>query len=137
MKKIITTLSLSVLVLCSFAQYGLKAIKINHSVELTSGVDIPSGSIIVINEGYANINGIKDSLIPSQVSAFVYASLSDYNSGKQNIPSSSIKDFNPNFNSLKMDLESYTTLPTQDLLISIVYKYLYIIYPGSIEVITL
>ena len=52
----------------------MKAIKINSAVNLTSGLAIPSGSIVVIAEGYADIKSTKDGFIPSQIATFVYAS---------------------------------------------------------------
>ncbi len=137
MKKILVLIALSLFTLQITAQKGLKAIRIQAPVNLTSGLTIPKGSIIVISEGYANVSAtVKDS-IPCQVATKVYASFTDYNDGKLNIPAISIQDFNPSFNNLKMPVSGYKESNTQDLLISVVYGYLETIYHGKIEVITL
>jgi len=38
----------------------MKAIQINSNVNLTSGLSIPSGSVCVIAEGYADVKSQKD-----------------------------------------------------------------------------
>lgn len=115
----------------------MQAIKIKQVVNLTTGLTIPSGSIVVISEGYANVGAMANNLIPCNVSTNIYASLSDYQSGKSNIPSNTISDFNPNFYGLSLTVSDYETLPCQSLLIGVVQSYLETIYPGNIEVINL
>jgi len=44
----------------------MKAIQINTSVNLTSGLSIPSGSVVVIAEGYADVKSQKDGIIPAK-----------------------------------------------------------------------
>ena len=67
----------------------------------------------------------------------MYASFTDYNTGKAQIPNVSIADFNPAFTNLKMPVAGYKISNTQDLLIGVVQSYLETIYAGHIEVITL
>ncbi len=38
----------------------MQAIKLNTAVNLTSGLSIPSGSVVVIAEGYADVKSQKD-----------------------------------------------------------------------------
>lgn len=120
-------------------QSQIKAIRIKTTVQLNSGLPIPSGSIVVISEGYAAIEKATKDSIPCQVSCKVYASYTDYHDGKSNIPASSLlrTAFNPAFNNLKMAVSDYTTVATQDLLISVVQVYLESVYPGKIEIINL
>ena len=113
----------------------MKAIKINAPVNLTSGSIIPSGAIVIIATGTADIKSAKDDKIPCQVATFVYNSLASYDAGKANVDASSIADFSPNFYGLQLAVVSYETLPTQDLLIGAVQVYLETIYPGQTTVI--
>ena len=45
-------------------------IKINSAVNLSSGLSIPSGSVVAIAEGYADVKSEKDGIIPAQVATF-------------------------------------------------------------------
>jgi len=54
-------------------------IKINSSVNLSSGLTIPSGSVVTIAEGYADVKGESEGVIPAQVATFLYASEEAYN----------------------------------------------------------
>jgi hypothetical protein len=45
----------------------MQAIKILSPVNLTSGLSIPSGSVCVIAEGYADVKSQKDGVIPAQI----------------------------------------------------------------------
>lgn len=104
----------------------MQAIKILSPVNLTSGLSIPSGSIVVIAEGYADIKSQKDGLIPSQIATFVFASETVIAEGKA--PIQGIKDFNTTFSSLQLSVVSYETIPAEALLVNAVYDALVAIY---------
>ena len=46
-------------------------IRINSSVNLSSGLTIPSGSVVTIAEGYADVKSEADGIIPAQVATFL------------------------------------------------------------------
>ena len=113
----------------------MKAIQINTEVNLTSGLSIPSGSVCVIAEGYADMKSQKDGVIPAQIATFVYASAQAIAEGKQ--PIQGIQDFNTTFSNLELSVVDYETVPAETLLVNAVYNALNAIYPNQVEVITL
>ena len=113
----------------------MKAIKILSPVNLTSGLSIPSGSVCVIAEGYADVKSQKDGIIPAQIATFVFASASALAEGKA--PIQGIEDFNTTFSGLELSVADYETLAAEVLLITAVFNALNAIYPAQVEVITL
>lgn len=113
----------------------MKYIQINTIVNLSSGLSIPSGSICVIAEGYANIKSQKDGLIPCQISTLVYANSEAFLSGKENVVG--ISDFNPVFSGLQLSVVDYETKTAEDLLINAVYNQLNEVYPNEVEIVTI
>jgi hypothetical protein len=119
----------------------MKALKINTTVNLTNGLTIPSGAIVVIGEGTAvpnprklvTVEGVKK--IPCSVITNVYKSLAAFTAGDTAI--TGIKDFNPAFYGLTLSVEGYATLPTETLQIEVVKQSLEAVYPGQIEEITI
>lgn len=111
----------------------MKLIKINAPVELNSGIELPSGSVVVIAEGYAAIANEKDGMIPSQVSTRVYASLDAFTSNKNFIID--IKTFPTVFGSLNLTVADFQTLPTEQLLVNAVKDRLEVVFPESLEII--
>jgi len=113
----------------------MKLIQINTPVNLTSGLSIPSGSVVVIAEGYSDNKSQKDGIIPAQIATFVYASAQAIAEGKQ--PIQGIQDFNTTFSNLQLSVVDYETVPAETLLVDAVYNALNAIYPDQVEVITL
>ena len=113
----------------------MKAIQINTSVNLTSGLSIPSGSVCVIAEGYADVKSQKDGIIPAQIATFVFASVGALAEGKA--PIQGIEDFNTTFSGLELSVASYEILSAETLLVTSVYGELEKIYPAQVEIITL
>jgi hypothetical protein len=113
----------------------MKAIQINTSVNLTSGLSIPSGSVVVISEGYANIKDQKDGIIPAQIATFVFASVQALAEGKA--PIQGIQDFNTTFSNLELSVADYETLAAETLLVNAVESALEAIYPSNVEVVTI
>jgi len=113
----------------------MQAIKILSSVNLTSGLSIPSGSVVVIAEGYADVKSQKDGIIPAQIATFVFASVQALAEGKA--PIQGIQDFNTTFSNLELSVVAYETVPAETLLVDAVYNALNAIYPDQVEVITL
>jgi hypothetical protein len=104
----------------------MKAIQINSNVNLTSGLSIPSGSIVVIAEGYADVKSQKDGIIPAQISTMVFASVQALAEGKA--PIQGIEDFNTTFSGLELSVDAYETISAESLLISSLYGALANIY---------
>ena len=114
----------------------MKAIKILSNVNLTSGLSIPSGSIVVIAEGYADVKSQKDGIIPAQIATFVFASVQALAEGKA--PIQGIEDFNTTFSNLELSVVSYETIPAEALLVNAVYDALVAIYGAeNVEQITI
>lgn len=113
----------------------MKAILINTPVNLTSGLSIPSGSVCVIAEGYADVKSQKDGVIPAQIATFVFASVEALAQGKA--PIQGIQDFNTTFSALELSVADYETKSAEVLLVNAVFNALDLIYPNQIEVITL
>jgi hypothetical protein len=113
----------------------MKAIQINTSVNLTSGLSIPSGSIVVIAEGYSVNKEQKNGVIPAQISTLVFASVQALAEGKA--PIQGIEDFNTTFAGLQLTVADYETLAAETLLINAVYSALNAIYPEQVEVVTI
>ena len=109
----------------------MKAILINTSVNLTSGLSIPSGSVVVIAEGYADIKSQKDGIIPAQIATFVFASVQALAEGKA--PIQGIQDFNTTFSGLELSVTDYETLAAESLLVNAVFNALDSIYPSQVE----
>ena len=101
-------------------------IKINTSVNLSSGLSIPAGSVVTIAEGYADIKSVKDGIIPAQVATFVFASEAAYQQGLE--PVSGVADFNPVFGGLELSIADYQTKTAEALLVTAVEGALVAIY---------
>ena len=114
----------------------MKAIQLNTLVNLTSGLTIPSGSVVVIAEGYADVKSQKDGVIPAQIATLVYASAQALAEGKA--PIQGIQDFNTTFSNLELSVVSYETIPAETLLVNAVYDSLVAIYGAdNVEQITI
>jgi hypothetical protein len=112
----------------------MKAIQINTSVNLTSGLSIPSGSVVVIAEGYADVKSQKDGIIPAQIATFVFASVQALAEGKA--PIQGIQDFNTTFAGLELSVTAYETQPAETLLIDAIFGALNLVYPDQVEIVT-
>lgn len=114
----------------------MKAIKITQPVNLNSGISIPSGSIVIIGEGYASVKDIKEGLIPAQVATFLFVSETAILEGKS--PITDVADFNPVFSGLQLSVDAYQTKTAESLLIEAVESALVAVYGAEyVEVITL
>lgn len=113
----------------------MKAIKINAPVNLSSGLQIPPGSVVVISEGLAQLFKTQGGLIPAQIATDVYTSVSNYETGKSPVDRSSVADFNPVNYGVQLPVVAYETQTAQDLLLTAVYLGLSAVYPDQIEVV--
>ena len=109
----------------------MKLIQINAPVNLTSGLSIPNGSVVVIAEGYSDIKSQKDGIIPAQIATFVFASVQALAEGKA--PIQGIQDFNTTFSGLELSVTDYETLAAESLLVNAVFNALDSIYPSQVE----
>jgi hypothetical protein len=112
----------------------MKLIQINTPVNLTSGLSIPSGSVVVIAEGYSDNKSQKDGIIPAQIATFVFASVQALAEGKA--PIQGIEDFNTSFSGLELSVTAYETQPAETLLIDAIFGALNLIYPDQVEIVT-
>jgi hypothetical protein len=112
----------------------MQAIQINSNVNLTSGLSIPSGSVVVISEGYADVKSQKDGIIPAQIATFVFASVQALAEGKA--PIQGIQDFNITFSGLELSVTAYETQPAETLLIDAIFGALNLVYPDQVEIVT-
>jgi hypothetical protein len=114
----------------------MKAIKINSPINLNSGVVIPSGSVCVIAEGYADVKNQNGGFIPSQIATFIYASVEAIVEGKA--PIQGIEDFNTTFSTIQLSVADYQTKTAELLLVDAVQSALDAIYGvDNVEVIDL
>lgn len=112
----------------------MKALKINVTVDITSGPDIPAGSIVIINSEYADQSNKNNGLIPCNINTALYYDLQTYQEGKT--PVTGVADFNTNFQNLLLSVEKFETIPAESLLIGAVQSALSAIYGAeNIEVI--
>jgi hypothetical protein len=112
----------------------MKLIQINTPVNLTSGLSIPSGSVVVIAEGYSDNKSQKDGIIPAQIATFVFASVQALAEGKA--PIQGIEDFNTSFSGLELSVTAYETQPAETLLIDAIFGALNLVYPDQVEIVT-
>lgn len=109
-------------------------IKINSSVNLSSGLTIPSGSVVTIAEGYADLKSEKDGIIPAQVATFLYASEAAMEG--EATPVQGVADFNPVFSGLELPVADYQTKTAEALLVDAVKEALVAVYgEGNVEVV--
>jgi hypothetical protein len=113
----------------------MKVIQINAPVNLTSGLSIPSGSVVVIAEGYSDNKSQKDGVIPAQIATFVFASVEALAQGKA--PIQGIQDFNTTFSGLELSVADYETKSAEVLLVNAVFNTLDLIYPTQVEIVNL
>lgn len=109
----------------------MKAIQINAIVNLTNGLAIPSGSVVVISEGLAQVFAQKDGLIPAQIVNYVYINKASYEDGKYPVDGNSIADFQTALYNLNLSLTNYETQTAQDLLVNAVFEYLATVYTAE------
>ena len=113
----------------------MKAIQINAIVNLTNGLQIPSGSVAVISEGLAQVFNQKDGLIPAQIVSSIYTSKANYEAGLAPVDGNSIADFNPAMYNLSLSVVAYQTETAENLLVEAVYDSLNAVYPAQCEII--
>lgn len=112
----------------------MKAIKINTTVNLSTGQKLSSGSVVTIAEGYADVKNAKNSLIPAQVATFTFINEAAVNTKD---PVGNMVDYNPVFSGLQLSVSAFETEPAESLLIDAVYNALNAIYTGKVEIITI
>lgn len=93
-------------------------IRINCDVNLTSGITVPPGVIVLVAEGFANISNQKDGKIPAQIATSVYANINAMLSNLEQL--SGIADFNPVFRGLNLSVSDYETKTAKELMFNAV-----------------
>lgn len=114
----------------------MKAIKINTEVNLNTGLQLSPGSVVILNNGSAALNGMVKDIIPCTIVTGVYVSELFYLDGKNCVDPGSIVDFNTE-NYYNLTLQAYQSETAEDLLTNAVLQYLNNIYPGNVEIIVL
>lgn len=113
----------------------MKVVKINAEVNLSSGMVVGLGSVLVIAEAYTDNKSQKDGVIPSQVATLLYQNEQAIIDGKVSIPN--VADFNTTMSG-NLDVARYETEAAEVMLIEFVVGTLTPIYgEENIEVITL
>jgi predicted RecA/RadA family phage recombinase len=113
----------------------MKVVKINAEVNLSSGMIVGIGSVLVIAEAYTDNKSQKDGTIPSQVATLLYQNEQAIIDGKVSIPN--VADFNTTMSG-SLDVTRYETEAAEVMLIEFVVGTLTPIYgEENIEVITL
>jgi hypothetical protein len=110
----------------------MKAIKINEEVQLTNGIEIPSGAICILSEFYSNVVAVKDELIPTQIAILTYSSLAAYNAGKT--PVTEVADYSSPITA-QVPVRIFETESQEFIFTSFASEYLETIYPNNISVI--
>ena len=114
---------------------NMKVVKINAEVNLSSGMVVGLGSVLVIAEAYTDNKSQKDGVIPSQVATLLYQNEQAIIDGKVSIPN--VADFNTTMSG-NLDVARYETEAAEVMLIEFVVGTLTPIYgEENIEVITL
>ena len=112
----------------------MKAILINKPINTTTGIPIPMGAIVILNEATASIFNEQNILVPCQIPCSVYESVNDYVAGKQ--PLANIADFNTGFGDLMATSEQFE--PIRQFLLAVVESRLVSIYgDANVEIITI
>jgi hypothetical protein len=111
----------------------MKAIKINSSINTSSGIVLPAGSICIIPDVYLDFKTQIFGIVNAQVNSEVYSSLDAYNQGKK--PIKEITDFSTNFSNLLLNISDLIIIETA--IAEILKSELNKIYPNQIEIISL
>jgi formiminotetrahydrofolate cyclodeaminase len=106
-----------------FKKQTMKIIKINHTLNLKSGIEIPTGAVVLLNEVYIKsaqrtVDANKNVVIEAECATIVYASQEALTNGKTNLEG--IEDFEPVFNKLFLLASDYAILDCEDLMIQAV-----------------
>lgn len=113
----------------------MKVVKINAEVNLSSGMVVGIGSVLVIAEAYTDNKSQKDGVIPSQIATLLYQNEQAIIDGKVSIPN--VADFNTTMSG-NLDVTRYETEAAEVMLIEFVVGTLTPIYGAeNIEVITI
>ena len=113
----------------------MKVVKINAEVNLSSGMIVGIGSVLVIAEAYTDNKSQKDGTIPSQVATLLFQNEQAILDGKVSIPN--VADFNTTMSG-NLDVARYETEAAEVMLIEFVVGTLTPIYgEENIEVITI
>ena len=113
----------------------MKVVQINSEVNLSSGMVVASGSVLVIAEAYTDNKSQKDGVIPTQVATLLYQNAQAILNGKVSIPN--VADFNTTMAG-NLLVTRYETEAAESMLIEFVVGTLTPIYgEENIVVITL
>lgn len=113
----------------------MKAVKINADVNLTNGLTVPSGSILVIAEAYTDNKSQKDDTIPTQVATLLYQNEQAIIDGKVSI--TDIADFGTTMAG-NLLVTRYETDPAETMIIEYIIATLTPVYGvKNLEIITI
>jgi hypothetical protein len=110
----------------------MKAIKINTTVNTSSGIVLQSGSICLVPDAYLDFKMQNNSIVAVQIACEVYSSLDVYYQGKK--PIEGIVDFSTNFSNLLLDISDLIRI--ESALAELVKSELNEIYPNQVEIVT-
>ena len=113
----------------------MKAVKINADVNLTNGLTVTSGSVLLVAEAYTDNKSQKDGTIPTQVATLLYQNTQAIIDGKVSI--NDIADFSTTMAG-NLLVTRYETDPAETMIIEYIIATLTPVYGASnLEVITI
>lgn len=107
-------------------------IKINTPISLKSGVEVPAGSVVKIEEIYVRPGERQNGSFPAQVATRVYSSELALESGKP--PLQDVNEFDPLFNNLKMSESDFAEKTGKEAALGLVFIFLSRLFPDKVEV---
>jgi hypothetical protein len=107
----------------------MKALQINAPVNTTTGLQIPSGSVVVVNEFLTQQMNEKEGLIPCQTSISTYVNAASYEAGKA--PVVTVSDYS-SLIVCDVTTAEYSTTACEALAINEVKDILLALYPDSV-----
>lgn len=107
----------------------MKALQINAPVNTTTGLEIPSGAVVVVNEFLTQQMYEKEGSISCQTSISTYVNAASYEAGKA--PVATVADYS---SLIKCDITTseYSTIACEALAIAEVKDVLLALYPDSV-----
>jgi hypothetical protein len=110
----------------------MKALQINAEVLTTTGLNIPAGAVVVINEFLTQSFQEKKGSIPVQIGISTFVNKEAYESGKSEV--ATVASYNQLI-TCDVTPDEYSTIPCETLAIMEVQDVLEFLYPGNVVVI--
>jgi hypothetical protein len=110
----------------------MKALQINEEVLTTTGLNIPAGAVVVINEFLTQSFQENKGSIPVQIGISTFVNKESYESGKTEV--ATVSSY-PQLITCDITPEEYSTIPCETLAINEVKDVLDFLYPKGVVII--